>query len=212
MGRRIGLARVENLLENLKREINLAGSTLTSATITGQSNAITAAHGAGAISTEVAPAHYRYTAPDGSLVNTIDLDLTGLKSYNDEGDVIGLDGVAGAYVTKYVASTFGVLYKVEMSCLELPTASSNVALDFDLISATSATLAGDGAVDGESDAVDVFIGGGNAVLGTTIQDLSAGQPDADGDAIYLVTGATHSGASVFTAGKLLIKFYGHPTF
>lgn len=212
MAKRIGLARTQALIENLKRELNLQGTTLSGADTSGQATAIADAHGDGAISTERAPKHYRYRTPDGTFINTIELDLTGLKSYNDEGDVIGLDGVAGAHITKYVASTFGIIYKVEVSCIELPTASSNVCLDFDLLSATDDTLQGDNPVDGESDAVDIFAAAGNFSLGETKQQLVAGQPDADGDAIYLVTGNTHTGESVFTGGKFVIKFYGHPTF
>ena len=210
--KRIGLARTQALIQNLKRELNLQGTTLSGADTSGQATPIADAHGAGAISTEVAPKHYRYRTPDGTFINTIELDLTGLKSYSDEGDAIGLDGVAGAFITKYVASTFGILYKIEVSCIELPTADSNVLLDFDLLSAQEATLQGDNAVDGATNPIDLFVSGGNFALGETKQQLAAGQPNADGDSIYLVSGNTHGGASVFTRGKLVIKFYGHPTF
>jgi len=210
--KRVGLARTQALIENLKRELNLQGTTLKGADTSGQANQVADAHGPGAISTEVAPKHYRYQTPDGTFVNTIELDLTGLKSYSDEGDVIGLDEVEGAHITKYVASTFGIIYKVEVSCIELPTAASNVCLDFDLISTPTATLKGNQAADGASNAQDVFASGGVFALGETKQHTGRSQPNADGDVIYLVTGNTHTGASVFTGGKLLIKFYGSPTF
>ena len=210
--KRVGLARTQALIEKLKRELNLQGTTLKGADTSGQATALAATHGAGAISTEVAPKHYRYRAPDGTFINTIELDLTGLKSYSDEGDAIGLDGVAGAFITKYVASTFGILYKIEVSCIELPVADSNVLLDFDLLSVQEDTFAGDGAVDGGTNPKDLFVSAGNFSLGETKQALTPLQPAADGHPIYLVSGNTHSAASVFTAGKLVIKFYGHPTF
>ena len=209
--KRVGLARAQALIENLKRELNLQGTTLTGADTSGQANAITAAHGAGLISTEIAPRHYRYQAPDGTFVNTIEVDLTGLKHSNVVGDAIGL-AAGAAVVTKYVASTFGILYKVEVICLELPTASSNPCLDFDLLSATAADKVFDNPIGDEADVAAVFTMGGNVALGKTTQSLTPAQPDADGDVIYLTVGAAPGGADTHTAGKLLIKFYGSPTF
>ena len=215
--KRVGLARTQALIENLKRELSLQNTTLNGAGTDGQMTKIADAHGAGAQSTRSdGVRHYRYRTPDGTFVNTIELDLTGLKSYNDVGDVIGVEGesgpVANAFITKYVASTFGILFKVEVSCIETPTAVGNPCLDFDLISATNATLAGDGDVAGEGDAVAVFTAGATFAKGTTIQNLIPGQPGADGDAIYLATGALHTGNGVHTAGKLLINFFGSPDF
>ena len=101
----------------------------------------------------------------------------------------------------------GILYKVEMSCLELPTASSNVGLDFDIFADSNATRAYDYDISG---ADTTFTGGGNIALNQTIQMLN---PTATADDyFYLATGATHTGDSDHTAGKLMIKFYGHASF
>ena len=104
-------------------------------------------HGAGAIGTEVAPVKSIITLND-QIITTIKLDLTGLKAYNDDGDIIGKDATDGAYLLQYVTATHGILYKAEISCIELPTASSNVCLDFDL----SLVAAADGAGNDDANA------------------------------------------------------------
>ena len=42
----------------------------------------------------------------------------------------------------------------------------------------------------------------------TLQNLA--DHGAADDYYYLTTGAAHTGDSTYTAGKLMIKFYGHP--
>jgi hypothetical protein len=111
--KRVGLARVQALIENLKRELDLQDTTLKNADTLGTMTPLAAAHGAGVIGTEIAPKHYRYQAPDGTLINTIELDLTGLKHSNVLGDAIGLDAGA-AYVTKYLT---GYFIKLRLSVL-----------------------------------------------------------------------------------------------
>ena len=59
--------------------------------------------------------------------------------------------------------------------------------------------------------LDVKKRNGVIALGETKQDLTCGAP-SDGHYIYLTTGATHTAASVYTAGKLIIKLYGYATF
>ena len=92
-----------------------------------------------------------------------------------------------------------------MSCLELPTASSNVGLDIDLFSTSSAARVYDFDLSGGT---QVIAAGVDMVLGDTLQNLA--DHGAANDYYYLVTGATHTGDSTHTAGKLMIKFYGHP--
>jgi hypothetical protein len=104
---------------------------------------------------------------------------------------------------RYVVATHGIIYKGEMSCLEVPTAASNPCLDIDLLSSTAATGAYN--VDGASYTA-VVTAGGNWTLGLT-KSLTA-VPTAD-HYLYLCDGATHTDASVFTGGQFLIKFYGH---
>ena len=102
----------------------------------------------------------------------------------------------------------GILYKVEVSCIELPAAASNNLLDFDLIANSSATLAFDGDASGGT---SIFAAGGNFALGTTIQNLAVSQPTNE-HYIYLCDGATSTAADTFTAGKLVIKLFGRASF
>ena len=163
-------------------------------------------HGSGAISTEIAPTTTIYEFM-GDIITTIQVDLTGLKSANDDGDIIGIDGTDGAYLLQYKTATHGILYKSEVICLELPTASSNVSLDFDI----AAVAASDGAYDDDANAGTFHTGGGNVALGTSQVDLAMGTL-TNNHYIYLLTGAGHTGASVFTGGKLVIKLYGRASF
>ena len=203
--KRVGLARTQALLESLRREIDLStATTLKNAQVTVGPEAAT--YGAGAISTEVAPSTFIQNV-GGDIVTTIQVDLTGLKKKSDVGDVIGLDGVSGAYLLQFLSAKHGILYKVEMSCIELPT-GTNVLKDFDLIANSSATLAYDGDASGGT---SIFAAGGNFALGTTIQNLAVTQPTNE-HYIYLCEGATSTNAQVFTAGKLVIKLYGRASF
>ena len=161
--------------------------------------------GAGLIGTGSSNKSFRATDPiSGDIITTIEIDLEGFKSANDDGDIIGLDGTDGAYLIQYQTSKFGILYKSEIICVELPTASSNVALDFDL----GAIAAADGAYNEDASGGAFHTGGSNVALGTSTVDRVQGTI-TNNHYIYLLTGATHSDVSVFTAGKLVIKLHGY---
>ncbi len=162
------------------------------------------AYGDGIVSTKSAP-QYNRTRIGGDIVTTVLLDLTGLASKNDDGDVIGLDGGGAAYFFRYRDSETGIIHRIEMSCLEQPTASSNVGLDIDLFSSSNGGRSYDFDI---SSATQVIAGGTDMVLGDTLVNLA--DHGAANDYYYLVTGATHTGDCTYTAGQLMIKFYGHP--
>jgi len=169
----------------------------------------TATHGAGAIGTEIAPST-RVSQINDEVVTTIKLDLTGLKKVSDVGDVIGLDGINGAYLLQYNSSTHGILYKATLSVLELPT-GTNVLRDFDLIAHASATKKYND--DVASGGTVLLASGGALAAGQTVKSLQIGSTGAtSGHYIYLAEGDTSSDAQLFTAGKLLIKLYGHKLF
>jgi len=166
--------------------------------------ALAASHGAGAVSTESSPQYYK--ARQGrDIITTVVVDLTGLKNRNDLDDVIGLAAGESAYFFRNRSAQTGVIYKVEMSCLELPTASSNVGLDIDIRSNSDGTRIYDN--DG-SGYTSIIAAGADMALGDTFQSLTGN--GANNDFYYFTTGATHTGDSVYTAGKLMVKFYGHP--
>ena len=102
-------------------------------------------------------------------------------------------------------------YVIVISCPELPT-GTNVLKDFDIISADETNLTFDGDAAGATNAVSLTAMNGDIALGQTYQDLTAGQPNADGDAIYLCEGATSTNQQLFTHGMLIVKFFGHKSF
>jgi hypothetical protein len=176
--------------------------------ITGASGGTTesTSYGAGAISTEIVP-QYSRSRIGNDIITTILVDLTGLAGNNDEGDVIGLAAGGAAYIGKYVQSETGIIHKIEMTCLEVPTSGSNNLDDIDLRANSSATAAA--TADG-SGYTALIAAGGSWTLGETAQQLVT-MPAAN-DYLYLIEGAASGGANTFTAGKYMIKLYGHPTF
>jgi hypothetical protein len=138
------------------------------------------------------------------VTTTIQIALKGLTSKNDVDDVIGLAAGGAARLIKVTAAETGQIFKISMSCTELPTASSNVGLDIDCTSAANVTRAYDFDLSGGA---TLIAGGGNWTLGKTKEQLVA-VPTAN-HALYLTTGGTHTGDSVYTAGQLVIVLYGH---
>lgn len=165
-------------------------------------------YGAGVVgtsTTQPTPLNYTWRHGSGYITETF-IDITGLGSANDAGDAIGLAAGGKAFfsVGKPQASSV-VPYKVEMTCLVVPTSGSNNLTDIDLYSNSSANIEYDGAVDGA---------GGNQLInsGTWTKGKTLVQEDNVNDTVlnkplYLAAGATHSGANTFTAGKYVVRVY-----
>ena len=160
-------------------------------------------YGAGAISTYSAPVLRRWTE-NGVIVTQLWVDLTALGGKGGAADdVIGLPAGGAAYVYRNVTASNGIIFKYQISCIELPAAASGSAtVDIDFNWNSSATLAYDGAA-GTS---EVDMGG-----------LAAGQThmvDAPGltanDYLYIVEGDTAATDGVYNAGQFLFTFYGIP--
>ena len=121
--KRVGLARTQALLENLKREVNLSTST----TLKGMNLSVaatTGAAGAGLTGDSSTSPQVFVQTIGGEIVTTVLLDLDGLVKESTVGDVIGADSSAAAYLFRYVEATHGVPYKLEMSCIVLPTGTN----------------------------------------------------------------------------------------
>ena len=168
-------------------------------------------YGAGIISTGTgaagAPKIFQETTNGRDIITSIEIDLTGLANKNDVGDVIGISGTDGAYFFKNVAAEIGVITKIELTCLELPTAASNPGLDIDI----SCESVADGAYDDDGSGYTVQLAaGGDMALGqtfTSANPIAAAATAAD--YFYLLTGATHTGDSTYTGGNILVKIYSH---
>jgi len=193
----------------------LTNKTLTSPTITGPTISGTATltgaltnnvlqsaeHGAGAISTAFAPRTYRRTE-NGHIITEIHVDLTALLCKGDAAkDAIGL-ATGAAYIGRYVTATYGIVYRVEMVCVEAPgQKTATITSDIDLGAEDAADTAYDVAVD------DVVINTGGLVAGKVfINNIPALTAD---DYIYLIEGDTTAVTGEYNAGQLIIRFYGH---
>jgi hypothetical protein len=138
------------------------------------------------------------------IITTIYVDIGAgdIKSKNDEGDVIGEDGEGNAYLTKLTTTVNGIVYKVEMACLETPTTGDD---DIDLYFHTSA-LDYDGDASG---GLKVINAAGAHVIGKAFYTGSGFGITAGGHNyyVYLVSGNGDT-AGTYNAGKFLIKIYG----
>lgn len=165
--------------------------------------ALAAEHGAGAIGTAFAPRTYRYTR-DGAIVTEIHVDLTGLGCVGTAAkDAIGLVAGGAAYIGRYVVATYGIVFRIEMICLELPgEGTATITADVDLGAEDIGTTAYDGPVD------DVVINTASLIAGemasTDVPALTAN------DYLYLIEGDTAATTGVYNAGQYVIRFYGHP--
>jgi len=158
----------------------------------------TAEHGAGAIGTGTAPSTYRWTE-GGVIITQIKIDLTGLTCGGSADDVIGLAlGTPPAYIGRNVVATNGVIFKVEMSCLEAPTGGDP---DINFVTGSAATDVYDAAVTGAS----VKLNSGDLAAGITIQSLV---PSITANHYYYLTCGTAT-AAAYTAGQVIITTYGH---
>lgn len=165
--------------------------------------ALAAEHGAGAIGTSTAPELNRWVE-NGTIITQIKVDITGLACKGDAAkDAIGLAAGGAAYIGRYVTATYGIVYRVEMSCIQLPgQGTATITADIDLGAEDVGTTAYDAAVD------DVVINTASLVAGetavTNVPALTAN------DYLYLVEGDTAATTGVYNAGQYLITFYGHP--
>jgi len=144
---------------------------------------------------------------NGEIVTTILIDLTDFVDSGAVGDVIGEDGVAAAYLTQITSAVNGVIYKVEMSCVEVP-AGSNCALDIDL-SGNSTSLAEDVSLGSGGTTTSLILAGADWTAGT--RRVSTAGADLSGlvdDYLYLSDGTGGASGGTYTGGKFVIKLYG----
>jgi len=200
MGKRIGLARMEALLENLKREIDWG---------TGAShlNKYKAANAAGAGFSGAETLTSTVEKQNNVIITTFLIDLTGLTSDATDTAAIGDEGEAAAQFTQITAAVNGWIYDAEMYCLEAPTGGE---IDLDLVADTTATAEGAAATD-----VVVIASAADWVLGAFKKKAAATVLTANLADYYLhLCVGTSSGPTngTYTAGKFLIRLYGTPIF
>ena len=220
MAKRIGLARTQALLENLKRELKMGGSTFSAANIEGAS---TDASGAGLQSGSITAPALRTTTINGEIITTITLDLENLSGSNEpvQGRIIGnaeanKDGDSPAYLFQYKEADHGLIYKIELSCIETPVSNTG-NLNFTLSGSTLGTY-GHGEVP-SGDPYTIWSMSGSIEEAQTVSSAMSGSNRrsvdcSDDSYIYMVNGrpGTAGTKGKYTAGKLIWRFYGHADF
>ena len=130
---------------------------------------------------------------------TILLDLTGLTKSATAGDIIGKDGAGVAYFARVTTADQGVIFGIQMTCLEVPSAGDG---DIDIYSATEGTGVEDTAITALTESQ--ITNGGALVAGSMV---AGGAISAD-QYLYLVN-AQGAGAGTYTGGRLLIELTGY---
>ena len=166
---------------------------------------VASASGAGALGTGTigAPKTYR-RIENGTIITTIKVDITGLSVLGTQAkDAIGLASGA-AYIGTYLAATYGIVFRIEMSCVEAPgEGTSTITQDIDLGADGDATI-----VQADGDPIDdIIVNTATLVAGETVVNNVPALTEAD--SIYLIEGDTAASTGVYNAGQFIIKFYGH---
>ena len=130
---------------------------------------------------------------------TILLDLTGLTKSATAGDIIGKDGDGVAYFARVTTADQGVIFGIQMTCLEVPSAGDG---DIDIYSATEGTGVEDTAITALTESQ--ITNGGALAAGSMV---AGGAISAD-QYLYLVN-AQGAGAGTYTGGRLLIELTGY---
>jgi hypothetical protein len=219
--RRMGLGRLEALMEAVDRDLNLVNSTLTNCTITtsavatftGNVSALTrntgdiavsaTTYGPGAVGTGAigAPQLYRFTE-NGVIVTQIKVDITGLTCKGDAAnDVIGLAAGSPAFIYRNVVADNGVLFRMEVACIELP-AQGTATITTDIDFAWNASIL---AYDGAAGTSEMNMG--TSVAGTVVVDNVLGL--TANDYLYITEADTAATTGIYNAGQYLITLYGH---
>jgi hypothetical protein len=132
------------------------------------------------------------------IKTTLLVDLTGLNSGGTADDIIGADGAGVAHLGQITAAVNGTIFAGRLTCLETPATGDD---DIDVHSATEATGVEDTAISALTETK--LCNSGDLTAGTTV--LLA-NPAAD-QYLYL-TGGTGDSDATYTAGILMLEFWG----
>ena len=166
-------------------------------TLTGNTIATTAGTG---ITTGTGTVYAASVIKTGGIFHTkILIDLTGLAS-SGSGDIIGKAGTANSHIGQITAAVNGTVLGGKLTCLEAPGGGDP---DINLWYADEATGAEDAAITSLTNQVQMCDSGDLALNSV----ISIPTPPAADKYIYMVTGAATD--ADYTAGKLLIEFFGY---
>ena len=176
-----------------------AGGTLSvtgRSTLTGNTIATTAGTG---ITTGTGTVYEAGVIKIGEVFHTtILIDLTGLAS-SGSGDIIGKDSTANSHIGQITAAVNGTVLGGKLTCLEAPAGGDP---DINLWYADEATGTEDAAVTGLTNQVQIC-NSGDLALNSVVSLATV----AANKYLYMATGAATN--ADYTAGKLLIEFWGY---
>jgi hypothetical protein len=176
-----------------------AGGTLSvtgRSTLTGNTIATTAGTG---ITTGTGTVYQAGVIKIGEVFHTtILIDLTGLAS-SGSGDIIGKAATANSHIGQITAAVNGTVLGGKLTCLEAPAGGDP---DINLWYADEATGTEDAAVTGLTNQVQICDSGDLAL--NSVVSLATVAADKY---LYMATGAATN--ADYTAGKLLIEFWGY---
>jgi hypothetical protein len=219
--KRVGLARTQALINNLRRELNLENSTFKSGTLekfTVRGLADDASgDGMQSGSTTTAPIT-RVQNINGEIITSYAIDLQDLSGSGagTTNKIIGRPGAQEtdssgsypAYLMQWDEDVNGICYRVELSCIEGIT-GGNANKHFVLSSSTLGTYEHSQVPTG--DPTDICDFGSDIAVNQT-QTVNTPTSPGDDEYIYIVNGATGGAAGKFSTGKLILRFYGHKDF
>ena len=223
--KRMGLGRMEALLEAVDRDLNLTNSTLTGATITSAASidcsgalvvdTTASTAGATALATgaamtpgtgisAVAAAIYKSSVVTiGNIIYTdIMIDLTGLNSGQAVADIIGKAATANCHIGQITAAVNGTIFGGKMTCLEVAEGGDP---DVDLWYADEATGVEDTLVTALTNQIQLT-NAGDHTIGLVSNFLNTVYPAAD-KYLYLAGGAATD--ATYTSGRFLIQLVGY---
>ena len=224
-GKRVGLARTQALIENLRRELSVSNSTFKSGTLEKFTVRGLAddSSGDGMQSGSVTAPVTRVQNINGEIITSITLDLenlsgSGVGGSTTHGRVIGRPGAQEtastgsypAYLMQWDNDVNGICYKVEISAIET-IAGCNANKHFQLSSSTLGTYEHGQKPTGDPTAICNFGGDLDAYETLSVTSL-AGSP-GDDEYIYLCNAANGADTTgKYSGGKIIIRFYGHIDF
>jgi hypothetical protein len=146
---------------------------------------------------------YRFTQ-NGLITTRIFIDLAGLACAGTaQGTAIGLDGVDGCYIGRFVEANMGKIFQINMACLETPTeGDATFEQDIDLGYTTAADVKA-----GEDVDVDIIAAAHDWVYGEVLKTIVP-KLTPDGDYFYISTGDTAGDTGTYATGQLMIEFLG----
>jgi hypothetical protein len=146
---------------------------------------------------------YRFTV-NGLITTRIFVNLAGLYTTgSNQGRAIGLTGVDGCYIGRFVAATMGKIFQVNMACLATPIEdTATFEQDIDLGYTTAADVAA-----GEDVDVDIIAAAHDWVYGEVLKTIVP-KLTPDGDYFYITCGDTAAATGTYASGQLMIEFLG----